>query len=155
MRSRILITAVLVAGALVIDAGAAYATSALSVAGDAASAQYGNVQEQQPVLVPTPPPPPAAAVLSTSPTVGSGTSPAETAGIRPASDTSPTPAGDVAAARTPTVATAQTPRQLEVSGSGKLPFTGYAAISVLLAGLALLGGGLALRRGARTAPTGS
>ncbi|HWI06284.1 MAG TPA: hypothetical protein VNT54_02065 [Solirubrobacteraceae bacterium] len=48
-------------------------------------------------------------------------------------------------------AAAQAPRQVAASS---LPFTGYAAIPLLLAGLALLAGGLVLRgrTGRRTAP---
>ena len=42
----------------------------------------------------------------------------------------------------------QPARQTQFSGQGnELPFTGFAAIPVLLLGIALLGGGLALRRG--------
>lgn len=45
---------------------------------------------------------------------------------------------------------AQSSAQVEATGSGKtLPFTGYAAIPVLLIGVALLGTGLVLRRRTR------
>lgn len=41
---------------------------------------------------------------------------------------------------------AQPTRQLEVNGDDELPFTGFAAIPILVGGIALMGGGIALRR---------
>lgn len=52
-------------------------------------------------------------------------------------------------ARTPGPDRAQETRQLQADDGGELPFTGYAAIPVLLAGLALLGAGLVMRRRTR------
>ena len=43
----------------------------------------------------------------------------------------------------------QPERQEENGSSGQLPFTGFAAIPVLLGGIALLSGGLVLRRRSR------
>jgi LPXTG-motif cell wall-anchored protein len=43
----------------------------------------------------------------------------------------------------------QPERQEENGSGGQLPFTGFAAIPVLLGGIALLSGGLLLRRRAR------
>jgi type VI protein secretion system component VasF len=40
---------------------------------------------------------------------------------------------------------AQPARQVEAGGGGELPFTGFAALPVLLGGVVLLGGGLVLR----------
>jgi len=40
----------------------------------------------------------------------------------------------------------QPTRQVERGGSGELPFTGFAALPILLGGIALLSGGLVLRR---------
>jgi hypothetical protein len=42
--------------------------------------------------------------------------------------------------------TAQAPRQLEAGAGEELPFTGYAAIPLLLGGLGLLVSGVVLRR---------
>ncbi len=50
-------------------------------------------------------------------------------------------------------AKAQPARQVDAASTDKLPFSGYAGISVLLIGLALLGGGLVLRRSTRRGPT--
>jgi len=61
---------------------------------------------------------------------GGGTSPAEETGVAPAEETSTQPERQEAAAAT----------------TSQLPFTGFAAIPVLLGGLALLTGGLILRR---------
>lgn len=47
---------------------------------------------------------------------------------------------------TPQEETTQTTRQVEATGGGSLPFTGFAAIPVLLAGLGLLSVGLVMRR---------
>jgi hypothetical protein len=40
----------------------------------------------------------------------------------------------------------QAPRQVENGSDSELPFTGFLALPVLLGGVALLGGGLVLRR---------
>ncbi len=41
---------------------------------------------------------------------------------------------------------AQPTRQVEASGGDELPFTGFAAVPILIGGIALMGGGLVLRR---------
>ena len=41
---------------------------------------------------------------------------------------------------------AEQTQQVEAGGNGELPFTGFAAIPILLVGIALLGTGLVLRR---------
>ncbi len=135
MRSRIAITALLATGALMSSTGAAIGVTALSTTGDASQAQYGPV-----------------ATTSTVPRSESATPQGDTLagtgdGVTPADGA--TPSGgvkDATAESTPTAA-AQPARQLESSSDDELPFTGYAAIPLLLAGLALLVAGLVLRRG--------
>lgn len=144
MRSRIAITALLATGALLSSTGAAIGVSALSTTGDASQAQYGPVE--------------------TTTTTSTTTTTARTESIAPSGDTLAGGA-DVAATppsaqepssggvegfsdeSTPATAQAQPARQLESDSDGELPFTGYAAIPLLLAGLALLVAGLVLRRG--------
>ncbi len=41
---------------------------------------------------------------------------------------------------------AQPTRQVEANGGDELPFTGFAAVPILIGGIALMGGGLVLRR---------
>jgi hypothetical protein len=101
MRSRLVLTSLLVLGVLMSGAGAGLAVSGPSGSGSAGSAQY----------------------------VRSGV---ETRGVQPAESTN-----DPAVQQT---------RQLSSDDGSDLPFTGYAAIPVLLAGLGLLAGGLFMRR---------
>jgi len=73
-------------------------------------------------------------------------------GTSPTTGTSPTnnAPGNVKAEATPSAnapSAAQQPRQVTATGSGSsLPFTGFAALAVLGFGVALLLGGLTLRR---------
>jgi len=131
MRSRIAITALLATGALMSSGGAALGVSALSTTTDASQAQYG------PVVTTTAAKTPESLGPSGNTLAGD--------------DTQVTPARsdrrDATHASTPTsTAQAQPARQLEASSDDKLPFTGYAAIPLLLAGLLLLVSGLVLRR---------
>ncbi|MEA2148606.1 MAG: hypothetical protein QOD69_436 [Solirubrobacteraceae bacterium] len=147
VRSRLAITALLAAGALMSSGGAALGVSALSTDLTASSAQYGPPPEVPPppsVTPPTPtptPPPETGGVLGSS-TEG-GTAPA-TAGTTAQSGTK----GSSGAPST--TAAAQVPRQLSASSSDTLPFTGYAALPLLFVGLALLASGLVLRRRSRS-----
>jgi hypothetical protein len=73
-------------------------------------------------------------------------------GVAPEEQTpAPSPGGGVAPEEQNNAPTAAQPaRQVEAGQStNQLPFTGFAAIPVLLAGVALLGGGLAIRRRTR------
>jgi hypothetical protein len=130
MRSRIAVTALLATGALMSSTGAAVGVTALSTTDDASQAQYGPVETT--TTATTPP----AAVAPQGDTLGGGDEGAgPSSGVLSATDES-APGAE-----------AQPARQLESSGGDTLPFTGYAAIPLLLAGLALLACGLVLRRG--------
>jgi hypothetical protein len=117
MRSRLTILVMLVLGLSLSTAGAGLAITGAT--GNATTAEYGNNPGHETA--------PEGDVLGDS---GSGSSPAggtsngstQGAGVQPA-------------------------RQVETGANGgQLPFTGFAAIPVLVGGIALLGGGLVLRR---------
>jgi uncharacterized membrane protein len=168
MKSRVAILGMLVAGALFSTAGVG-----LAVSGTTASQTNASVA-QYPTPTPTPTVTPAC-VPSSDTTSGNG-SPADscsgpctdtTAGTlspasgAPAAECSPTPtpeggvlpaeahgnapasSGGVAPAE---AANTQPVRQEAAAANTQLPFTGFAAIPVILGGLALLTGGLILRR---------
>lgn len=166
MRSRLAITALLATGALMSSGGAALGVSALSTDLTASSAQYGGPPASDSPSSGTSGTGAPAATGGTGGTGGTGTpgsaavlgtqsaSPASTGGAGVAGTGDDSPDSGVAGARTasePTAA-AQAPRQISASTADELPFTGYAAIPMLLIGLALLASGLVLRRGARRAP---
>ena len=100
MKSRLTIITLLVAGILLIGAGAALAVSGVSGSGSSGSAQYS-------------------------------TDTTDTQTVLPTSETNAPPTQDTGQVS---------------SGGNEVPFTGYAAIPVLLAGAALLGTGLVMRR---------
>ena len=137
MKSRLAIVSMLAGGLLMSGTGATLAVDGLSNAGDATSAQYGTTP---PAKVTTPP---------TGEVLGNfGGSPQQNDVIPPPSGTAPT----TKVKPTPQVAadTAQPARQVELGAPvAQLPFTGYAGITVLLLGLALLSTGLVLRRRTR------
>ncbi len=129
MKSRIAIVAMVAFGMLFSTAGAGLAVSGITSNTDNASvAQYGTV-------TPTP-------------------TPAETpeGGVLPAEEThnapTPTPTGGALPAEEEN--TTQPTRQVEATTASQLPFTGFAAIPVMLGGVALLSGGLWLRRRTRS-----
>ena len=145
MRSRLAITTILAMGLMMSMGGAALGVSALSTSDSASVAQYGA---PAPTAV-TPPP---------AETLGGGVggvqeqSPDQgVAGIQDEGEP-----GDVAGVQVQSPeARAQAPRQLQADRDGELPFTGFAAIPLLLGGFALLGLGLVLRRNTtRPAPLG-
>jgi hypothetical protein len=139
MRSRLAITALLATGALMSSGGAALGVSALSTDLSASAAQYGTTTQQ---------------VAGTG-AAGTGTGGAGNANTLGASDSGSSPAGTednggvAAATATQPTATAQAARQVSASQANELPFTGYAAIPLLLVGLGLLAAGLVLRRTTR------
>jgi hypothetical protein len=106
MRSRLVITTVLVLGVLMSGAGAGLAVSGVSDDGSAGSAQY---RTDASTVLPT--------TESNRPNTAEETTQPE-----------------------------QAARQLESDDSEELPFTGYAAIPVLLAGIGLLTVGVIMRR---------
>jgi hypothetical protein len=120
MKSRLVILTMLVLGMLLSTTGAGLAVSGLS-GKNASIAEYG-----------TPTPTPTGDVLGDQDT-GSGTSPEENNG---GGGTAPSESSNT-----------QPARQVEAgANNSKLPFTGFAAIPVLLGGIALLSAGLVLRR---------
>jgi len=119
MKSRLVILTMLVLGMLLSTTGAGLAVSGLS-GKNASIAQYTT-------------PPGGSGVLGDQDT-GSGTSPEETNG---GGGTAPNEASN----------NTQPARQVEAgANNSQLPFTGFAAIPVLLGGIALLSAGLVLRR---------
>jgi hypothetical protein len=172
MKSRVAILGMLVAGALFSTAGVGLAVSGSNASQTNASVAQYATPTPTPTTTITP-----ACVPSSDTTTGSGspadncsgpctdttsgtTSPASGA---PAAECSPTPEGGVLPAEAhgnapassggvaPATATNTQPtRQEAAAANSQLPFTGFAAIPVILGGLALLSGGLILRR--RTKP---
>lgn len=134
MRSRIAITALLASGALLSSGGAAIGVTALSTTSDASQAQYGPVATNPAAAQSQPLSPQGDTLAGVDEGVSPASAPASSSGVK-----------DAAAETTPTAA-AQPARQLESDSGDTLPFTGYAAIALLLAGMALLVSGLVLRR---------
>jgi hypothetical protein len=119
MKSRLAILSMLVLGMLLSTTGAGLAVSSLSGHHNASVSQYGAA---------TPTPTGGGNVLGDE---DSGTN-------APASGTSPSGGGGNAV---------QPARQVEAgTNNSSLPFTGFAAVPVLLGGIALLSAGLVLRR---------
>ncbi len=129
MKSRLAILATLVVGMLLSTTGASLAISGFASSNDKASvAQYGTNDTQgddqggEGVL---------GEQEGSNPSPGSGTQGEENNGVQPA-------------------------RQVEAgtqdTGNEQLPFTGFAAIPILLGGVALLATGLVLRRRAGDDP---
>jgi hypothetical protein len=166
MKSRVAILGMLVAGALFSTAGVG-----LAVSGTNASQTNASVYQY---MTPTPTPTITPACAPSSDNSGGG-SPADSCSPGPCTDTtagslspasgspaaecSPTPEGGVLPAEAhgnapassggvaPAEATNTQPtRQEAAAANTQLPFTGFAAIPVILGGLALLTGGLILRR---------
>ena len=129
MKSRLTILAMVAFGMLFSTAGAGLAVSGISSNDNASVAQYGT---------PTP-----------TPTPEGRTAPAEEeGGVLPAEETNNAPSGGVSPAEEQSESTQPT-RQVEATTESQLPFTGFAAIPVMLGGIALLTGGLVLRRRTR------
>jgi hypothetical protein len=137
MRSRILITALLTVGVLMSTTGSALA---LSDGTNASVEQYGSSSGGSKSTSSTPAPPPTLIppTVVTPPIVTTPPSPPEVTEPTPTTESNP-----------PVV---QAPKQLK---EGELPFTGFAVIPVLLFGIALLAGGLALRRSMRGRAAGA
>lgn len=144
MRSRLAVAVLLATGALFSTTGTALGVSALSTELSAGAAQYGGK---------TPAAPPAggqAGGQAGAPAGGNvlgvsqGSPPAEAGG-----------GGEGAVAGESAESgpgAAQPARQTQALEADRLPFTGYAAIPLLLMGIALLASGLVLRRRGHGAP---
>ena len=155
MKSRVAILGMLVAGMVFSTAGAGLALSGTSH-NQASVAQYSTV---------TPTPTPCTESSTGGTDTGSGgvapsevgdCAPTPEGGVLPAeAENGPSgttshgskPAGGVAPAE---ASETQPTRQEAAATNSQLPFTGFAAIPVLLGGLALLTGGLILRRRTRS-----
>jgi hypothetical protein len=124
MKSRLAIVAMVAFGMLFSTAGAGLAVTGIaSDSNNASVAQYGT---------PTPTP--------------TGT---PEGGVLPAEETNNAPAGGVSPAEETSDSPTQPTRQVAATTASQLPFTGFAAIPVMLGGIALLTGGLVLRRRTR------
>jgi hypothetical protein len=135
MKSRIAILATLVVGMVLSTAGAGLAISGFALSGeDASVAQYGRSN----------PEPPGPGVLGEEETNAPDNAP----------DTAPDTGDNEVAGESddnPSDAGLQPTRQVEAGAqggddAGELPFTGFAAIPILIGGVALLSTGLVLRK---------
>lgn len=142
MRSRAAILTTLVLGFTLSTAGAGLAVSGFADNDQASVAQYPvQVQPQAPAA----PVAPGAVPAPQSQSAPEQQSAPEEQQVLPDTDDQAAPSPDqneVQPAR-------QVTQGVTASTGAELPFTGFAAIPVLLIGLALLGGGLVMRRSSR------
>ena len=171
MRTRAAILSMLALGFLLSTTGVGLAVSGLSDNNQASSAQYGPT----PTPTSTNTPPPTSTPTSETPPATSTTPPTTTAPTTTTTTTAPAaPAPEVTTSPAPesnvlgeqkenkpqtqqpsevlpeqaqtAPAAVQPARQVQEAGSNELPFTGFAALPVLLLGLVLLSAGLVMRR---------
>jgi hypothetical protein len=119
MKSRLAILAMVAFGMLFSTAGAGLAVSGITSNSDNASVAQYGTPTPTPTTTPE-------------------------GGVLPAEETNNAPSGGVSPAEE-----TQPTRQEEATTTSQLPFTGFAAIPVMLGGIALLTGGLVLRRRTR------
>jgi len=156
MKSRIAILGLLVSGMLFSTAGAGLAISGGGSAQSGTNAAISQYETPTPTPTPTstpvctPTPPPDNGKVSPSDVCGEG-------GVLPAEEenaptTETAPATDTGSGVLPAQESNTQPTRQEAAAAqtSQLPFTGFAAIPVLLGGLALLSGGLVLRRRTRS-----
>jgi hypothetical protein len=165
MRTRAAILFMLVFGFLLSTTGAGLAVSGLADNDQAATAQY-------PETAPPPPTPTPPTTNSTPPAPQPGGGSPPDSGVLPGQQESPpepcVPGEDSPSASdecqpvqdevlpeqqnvAPEASDVQPTRQVEAGADGgSLPFTGFAALPVMLVGIALLSGGLIMRRSSRT-----
>jgi hypothetical protein len=149
MKSRVAILGMLVTGMLFSTAGAGLAVSSLAQSQDNAAVNQYATPTPTPVCTPAP----TTATANTSQVDGNDQ--CSEGGVLPASDdNAPAPSptsesgGGILPAEDSQTGTATQPERQAAAAADtdELPFTGFAAIPVLLGGLALLTGGLILRR---------
>jgi hypothetical protein len=156
MKSRITILTTLVLGMLLSTTGASLAVTGL-VGDDAGNAQYGAPTEQQAPQTQVQPPqtqaqPPAAQTPAPTTQVLPETEESQPTPAAPEEESAPEAkaAPETGSAPSTQAQPLQPTRQVEAGADGdELPFTGLAAIPILVGGVALLGAGAALRRRAR------
>ncbi len=155
MKSRLAILGMLVAGLVFSTAGAGLAIQGQNGT-NAAISQYGTpTPTATPVCTPTP--------TGTTPTSGGGqVTPSDICGeggVLPAEEENAPAGGNGGGGEAPTTGgggtlpaeeTQAERQQAAAAQTSELPFTGFAAIPVLLGGLALLAGGLVLRSRTRS-----
>ena len=138
MRSRLVVTAFVAGGILMLGGGAALGVSGLSSTRSASIAQYGGGTTTTSTTVVTnvvTPSTTTGTTVTTPPTTTTETTEEQPVQENLGENGGKKPAGEVAPAK-------------QVSAES-LPFTGYLAIPVLVLGLVFLGAGLVLRRSQR------
>jgi hypothetical protein len=156
MKSRVAILGMLVTGMLFSTAGAGLAVSGIAdqSTNNAAVSQYATPTPTPTYVCPT-----DTDNVSPSENQGTGTAPGENCGeggvlpaeVENAPSPEPAPASETGGGVLPQEEGTQPERQQAAAvETSQLPFTGFAAIPVLLGGLALLTGGLILRRRTRS-----
>jgi hypothetical protein len=150
MRSRLTIVALIAGGALMSGGGAALGITALSDSPSASIAQYGttgtSTQTTTGAIVSVAGAPPPAAPQNVGGVSTTSTPTPTTAGSGETTPSAPVEEGTSTGTTPPA---AQVTRQVAAESGAELPFTGYAAIPVLLLGIFSLGAGLVLRRRVR------
>jgi hypothetical protein len=153
MRTRAAILSMLALGFLLSTTGAGLAVGGLADNDQASKAQYPPTTPETTTPPPTTPesvPTPPDTSTPTTPPSGGGALPEENESAPEQENTPPTDEVLPDTGNAPEQSEVQPARQLETtSAPSSLPFTGFAALPVLLLGLALLAGGLVMRRSTR------
>lgn len=146
MKSRLAMMAMLVSGLLLSGTGATLAVS--NPADSAATIQYAPVQTVPPTPATPAPVQPVPATPAT-PAPAQNVLPEQTSGGAPEAATKPAPESGTAPADSQPATKEQgaaPSEQVAATGAPILPFTGFAAIPILLGGIALMAGGFVMRR---------
>jgi hypothetical protein len=141
MKSRLALLPALVVGFVALSAGSAVAAQSSS---DAAAAQYEQPSAEAPTLAPQPAAPAPAAPAPAAPDEAEVLPQVESRQPTPAAR--PERAAPQAAPEAEQPAAAAQPARQAAVPEGSLPFTGFAAIPLLVLGVAALVAGLLLRR---------